>query len=498
MKRTSITVNTAATIDRIQPAVHGHFAEHLGRCVYDGLWHDETATGSGYREDVIELLAELDIPVIRWPGGCFADDYHWRDGIGPREERPRRRNLHWRQGREGRPEESNEFGTDEFLQLCERIQAEPYLAVNVGSSDPQEAADWVEYCNYDGDTDIADRRRENGHPDPYDVRYWGIGNENWGCGGRMDPEQYAREYRRFSTFVSDQSKFMLDRELELIACGYHENGWNRQFLRHLTGQTRWGSAELDALTVHFYYGEIDIESSDHGGYQDFLAGVLDIEDHITELVAAIDAVTASRDVDVIVDEWGAWHPTASRGDGLEQPGTVLDAVSAAMALNIFQNHADVISMANIAQTVNVLHCIVETNGADAWKRPTYRVFDLFKSHRGSDAVRTTVDATTLECSDTDLRVVGASASIDGQTAFLTLTNRDTRRERTVDITMAGASTWEVKKGTALFSDAAPDDGSTASSAAALDPASLSVDMDGQTATVDLPACSVAAIEFQRQ
>ncbi len=234
MSDAELTVHTDATIGRIDPETHGHFSEHLGRCIYEGIWEADEADGEGVREDVKELLADLEIPVLRWPGGCFADDYHWEDGVGPKEDRPRRRNLFWAQGPEEVPEESNAFGTDEFLQFCEDIGTEPYLAANVGSGDPQEAANWVEYCNYDGDTELADRRRENGHEEPYGVKYWGLGNENWGCGGRMSPEQYAREYRRFATYVGTQSGLMLDHDLELIACGFEDPEWNRRFMEEVS------------------------------------------------------------------------------------------------------------------------------------------------------------------------------------------------------------------------------------------------------------------------
>ena len=234
MANARVTVHTEAGIDRIEPELHGHFAEHLGRCIYDGVWTDDTADEDGFRADVLELLAGLEMPVLRWPGGCFADDYHWEDGVGPREDRPRRRNLFWGQGREMIPEESNRFGTDEFLEFCERVGTEPYLAANVGSGDPQEAANWVEYCNYDGDTELADRRRANGREEPYEVKYWGLGNENWGCGGQMSPEQYAREYRRFATYVGTQSAHMLDHDLELIACGFENHEWNHRFMEEVS------------------------------------------------------------------------------------------------------------------------------------------------------------------------------------------------------------------------------------------------------------------------
>lgn len=405
MTKPHITVHTAAEIDRIVPEIHGHFSEHLGRCIYDGIWHADSE-GSGFREDVVSLLADLEIPVLRWPGGCFADDYHWEDGVGPRAERPRRRNLFWAQGPEQIPEESNAFGTDEFLALCEHIGTEPYLAANVGSGDPQEAADWVEYCNYDGNTELADRRRENGHEEPYGVRYWGLGNENWGCGGRMTPEQYAREYRRFATYVGTMDN-LTDHDIELIACGFEGHEWNRRFMEEV-GQTNWGmDFPLDHLTLHHYYGRtMTVSEADEDQYDRFLAEALEIEEHIERIAAAIDAVATTRDIGVIIDEWGAWHPEATANTGLEQPGTVLDALSAAAVLDIFNHHSDVMTMSNIAQTVNVLQCLVETDADDAWARPTYRVFDLYSPHKENRAVQTSIDTPARSLADDEGEQIG--------------------------------------------------------------------------------------------
>ena len=440
MTNARVTVHTEVAIGRIAPELHGHFSEHLGRCAYDGLWHDEAAGEDGFREDVVTLLDELNIPVLRWPGGCFADDYHWEDGVGPVEERPRRRNLFWAQGADGVPEESNAFGTDEFLELCERVGTEPYLAANVGSGDPQEAADWVEYCNYEGDTELADRRRENGHEDGYGVHYWGLGNENWGCGGRMSPEQYAREYRRFATYVGTMDNLMLDHRLELIACGFEQHEWNRRFMEEV-GNAAWGADfPLDHLTLHHYYGRtVDVAEADEEGYDRLLAEALEMDEHIQRIAAAIDAVATTRDIGVIVDEWGTWHPEAVSESGLEQPGTVLDALSAAAVLDVFNHHSDVMTMSNIAQTVNVLQCLIETDGDDAWARPTYRVFDLYAPHKGNDAVQISVDTPTRDLEDggNELPLVGASASICDAETYVTLTNLDCRESHTVDVALEG-------------------------------------------------------------
>jgi alpha-N-arabinofuranosidase len=498
MVDTRVTVHPAARIDEVEPALHGHFSEHLGRCIYDGMYHDETAGGEGFREDVVSLLADIETPVLRWPGGCFADDYHWADGVG--DDRPRRRNLFWAQGREELPEEPNTFGTHEFLELCERIDADPYLAVNVGSGDPQEAADWVEYCTYGGDTELADRRRENGREDPFAVPYWGIGNENWGCGGRMSPEQYAREYRRFATYVGTMDNLMTDQEFELIACGFSNHEWNRRFMEEVAASS-WGvEFPLDHLTLHHYYGRgmSVVETEDDATFDEFLVGALEMDEHIERIAAAINATATTRDIGVIIDEWGAWHTEAISESGLEQPGTVVDALSAAAVLDIFNHHADVMTMGNIAQTVNVLQCLVETDGGDAWARPTYHVFDLYSPHQGNDAVRTSVDTPTreVESTDDDLPLVGASASVaDGET-YVTLTSRDLRASQEIEIDVEGA-TPDAVDAQILFEDQEHDAVVDAGSAASFEPEAFDVGVENDgTLTAELPPSTVLGVSLE--
>jgi alpha-N-arabinofuranosidase len=498
MADTRVTVHPEARIDRIEPALHGHFSEHLGRCLYDGIWHDETTDSEGYREDVVSLLADLDIPVLRWPGGCFADDYHWEDGVG--EDRPRRRNLFWAQGRAEVPEEPNSFGTHEFLELCERVGADPYLAVNVGSGDPQEAANWVEYCTYGGDTELADRRRANGREEPFDVPYWGIGNENWGCGGQMSPEQYAREYRRFATYVGSMDNLMTDQAFDLVAVGFEDHEWNRRFMEEVS-ESAWGvEFPLDHLTLHHYYGRTMsvVETDEEDTYDQFLVEALEMDEHIERIAAAVDATATTRDIGVIIDEWGAWHTESVAESGLEQPGTVIDALSAAAVLDIFNYHADVMTMGNIAQTVNVLQCLVETEGDDAWARPTYHVFDLYSPHQGNDAVRTTVDPPVrdVEGTDDDLPLVGGSASRSDEETYLTLTNLDVRSEHSVEVD-AGNTGHDSVDAQILFDGQEPDAVVGVDNAASFEPEpfDVGVESDG-TLTADLPPSTVAGISVR--
>jgi len=497
MTDASVTVHTEAGIDRIEPELHGHFSEHLGRCIYDGIWHSQSADGNGYREDVTTLLSDLDMPVLRWPGGCFADDYRWEDGVGTRENRPRRRNLFWSQDRAEVPEEPNTFGTDEFLTFCERVGTKPYLATNVGSGDPQEATDWVEYACYDGDTELANRRRKNGRNEPYEVPYWGIGNENWGCGGQMSPEQYAREYRRFATYVGSMDNLMLDDELELIACGFRDHEWNHRFMKEVS-QSSWGvEFPLDHLTLHHYYGRtMSVAEADEDDYDQFLVEALEMDDHIERIAATIDTFATTRDIGIIIDEWGAWHTEAVAESGLEQPGTVIDALSAAAVLDVFNDHADVMTMSNIAQTVNVLQCLVETAGDEAWARPTHRVFDLYAPHKGNEAVQMSVDAPTREVGDDELPLVGASASVsdDGET-YVTVTNLDTRSTHTVEIGVGGDDAADVDA-KVLFEGQEPDLVVDADNADEFAAADLDVDVEDGVLTAELEPSTVAGISVR--
>lgn len=362
---------------------------------------------------------------MRWPGGCFADDYHWEDGVGPREERPRRVNLWWGN------EESNQFGTHEFVDFCRRVGAEPYVCVNVGSGSPLEAKSWMEYCNYDGDTHYARLRAANGAPEPFDVRWWAVGNENWGCGGRFQPEEYAAEYRRFACYLR-----VLGKRCQLVACGHTTPDWNRRFL---VAVGQWDL--MDHLSIHRYYHrghQTDFSEEDYYG---LFAETTHVHDDIRHAAHILDdVIRGHRFVGIVVDEWGVWHREAK--DGLGQINTQRDAVAAAGVLDTFNRWCTRVTMGNLAQTINVLQCLIHTDGPRFWLTPTYHVFDLYKGHMGNEAVRVLVDceSTTVERSDgpkVEVRLVSCSASVsrDRKSAFVTLTNRslDRSAECTFDL-----------------------------------------------------------------
>jgi alpha-N-arabinofuranosidase len=380
MLSASITVFSREPQGEISPFLHGQFLEHTGDCIYPGVWvgeESETPHQNGVRLDVLQAFQQLEPPVIRWPGGCFADAYEWRDGIG--KNRPRRVTNRW-----GSDEiESNAFGTHEFLDFCHNVHAQAWIGGNVGSGTPRELAQWAEYCNFGGDSTLANERAQNGSAHPFDVKFWGIGNESWDCGGKFTAETYAAQYRQFeSVFPRFQGQ-----EPFLVAVGPDNQignsaAWTRQLLQKL-GEGRM--PRLHGLDAHHYTWNSQRE---FGGAAEFsldeyyglLQENLKIEKMIDEQREVMDASPLGRNAQLIIGEWGLWHPREERF--FWQPNTVRDAICAAMTLDLFHRKSDKVWMANLAQGVNVLQSLLHTFGDVTIKTPTYHVFDLYKRHRG--------------------------------------------------------------------------------------------------------------------
>ena len=390
MSAARITVCLQEPIATINPNLYGHFAEHLGACIYEGAWVGENSSipnDGGIRRDVVEALKNIRPSVVRWPGGCFADDYHWQDGIGPREGRPRRVNIWW-----GEDIESNEFGTHEFIRFCQLIGAQPYLCGNVGSGSPRELREWAEYCNFAGDSTLARLRALNGSPEPFGVRYWAVGNENWGCGGSFCPEDYGAEFKRFATFLHDFS----GTPLCLVACGPSSNDpeWTRRFFAKIQGRQH-GFTRIHGFSAHYYCGtagsatEYTVEE-----WYRLLCQSVEMESLIKQQRAIMDGFDPQRKIGLIVDEWGAWHPaTPGRNPRhLWQQNTLRDALVAAATLDIFNRHADKIMMGNIAQTINVLQAMILTDGARMLTTPTYHVYDMYQPHQHGMSVHAYFEA----------------------------------------------------------------------------------------------------------
>lgn len=411
-----IRISLDEHVGRINPNIYGHFAEHLGRCIYEGIWVGEDSSipnTDGIRDDVVEAMKRISPPVVRWPGGCFADDYHWEDGVGPRQDRPRTTNTHW-----GQVIETNEFGTHEFMEFCQRIGAAPYICGNVGSGSPREMRDWVEYCNFSGDSTRSRQRAANGHPEPFRVKFWGVGNENWGCGGNFYPEDYAAEYRRFVTFLFD----FRDAPLYLIACGPPGNNteWTHKFFERLGRHRR-----IHAYAAHYYCGTAGTatEYSEDQWYQLLHRASL-VENLVVQQRAIMDGYDPERRIGLIVDEWGTWHPPAPGQEPrfLWQQNTLRDGLVAALTLDVFNRHADKVVMGNIAQTINVLQAMILTEGEKMITTPTYHVYGMYAPHQGARSLRTSFEADSIKINDQSLFGLAGSASLKEDKLFLTVVN----------------------------------------------------------------------------
>lgn len=450
-QKVNVLINADQGKYTINKNIYGHFAEHLGHCIYGGFYVGEDneviPNVNGVRKDVIEALKDLKVPVLRWPGGCFADTYHWKDGIGPKDERPTMINQWW-----GGVTEDNSFGTHDFLNMCEEIGAEPYLAGNVGSGEVKELADWVQYVNHDGVSPMADLRKQNGREKPWKVRYWGIGNEMWGCGGHMTPEYYANIYRQYATFVSDWSN---SGGLFRIASGanvadYH---WTEVLMRDIPRHL------IEGVALHSYSF---VEWNDKGSASDFsesqyfttMQSALKMEELVTRHSTIMDKYDPAKKTALIVDEWGGWYNVeeGTNPGFLFQQNTMRDAMIAGATLNIFNNHADRVRMANLAQIINVLQAVILTDEEKMILTPTYHVMKMYNVHQ--DATLLPLELTnnaTYRLDDKELPAVSASASADASgTIHISLVNIHATRPQQVTLSLRGTDKHQVT-GTVLKS-----------------------------------------------
>lgn len=435
-------VNEKRKKGRINPEIYGHFSEHLGRCIYEGLYVKEDAgipNKNGMRTDVVEALKEMQIPVLRWPGGCFADEYHWKDGIGPKETRKRMINTHW-----GGVVEDNSFGTHEFFELCEQLGCKTYINGNVGSGTVQEMSEWVEYMTFDGVSPMAELRKKNGHEKPWKVDYFGVGNENWGCGGNMTPEYYANLYRRYQTYVRHYDSAAPIQKI----CGgpnVDDTNWTKKVLATCYASPHHPAAHgfMDGLSLHYYVHPGGWENK--GSATDFdgpmwyvtMEKALYIE-HLINLHGAImDEFDPEKKIGMIVDEWGCWfdvEPGTNPGF-LYQQNTMRDAMVAAVSLNIFNKHCDRVKMACIAQMVNVLQSVVLTEGEKMILTPTYHVFHMYKHHQGAELLDSELTGTeTVGAGGSSVPALQESVSMqeDG-TVTVTIANMSVEKSYPVDL-----------------------------------------------------------------
>ncbi len=393
-------INPNRKMGHINPELQGHFSEHLGRCIYEGLYvgkGSDIPNVNGMRTDVVEALKEMKIPVLRWPGGCFADEYHWKDGIGDKAKRKKMINTHW-----GGVVEDNSFGTHEFMELCRQLGCKPYVNGNVGSGTVQEMSEWVEYMTFDGVSPMADLRKANGDEKAWVVDYFGVGNENWGCGGNMLPEYYANEYRRYQTYVRNYNP---DHKIFKVACGPNGDDyeWTDTVMKKCFENCGPNHGFMDGLSLHYYTvpGEWEHKGAatkfTEKEYYETLKKTLYMNELIERHLAIMDKYDKNHDVALIVDEWGTWfdvEPGTNPGF-LYQQNTMRDAMVAALNLNIFNKHCDRVKMANIAQLVNVLQSVILTEGDKMVKTPTYQVFKMFSHHQDADLVESYVETSEV-------------------------------------------------------------------------------------------------------
>ncbi|MCH5272421.1 MAG: alpha-N-arabinofuranosidase [Lachnospiraceae bacterium] len=440
-------INPAMKLGKINKELYGNFSEHLGRCIYEGLYVGEDSpipNTNGMRNDVVNALKEMKLPVLRWPGGCFADEYHWEDGVGPKESRKKMINTHW-----GGVLEDNSFGTHEFMELCRQLGCETYVNANVGSGTVREMSEWVEYMTFDGVSPMADLRRANGSEEPFTVNYLGVGNENWGCGGNMTPEHYANEYRRYQTYVRNypSEKNPDKKPIYKIACGANVDdfNWTEQVMK-IAGRY------MDGLSLHYY--TITDDWTHKGSATEFdvptyyrtLGRASYMETLINRHGAIMDKYDADKKVGLIVDEWGTWfdcEPGTNPGF-LYQQNTMRDAMVAALTLNIFNKHCDRVKMANIAQLVNVLQAVILTEGEKMLLTPTYHVFKMYAPHQNAQLLDSRMELEWIENGNEKVRKVYESASVnEAGEITVTLANLSADEAESMEIVFAEGSAASV-------------------------------------------------------
>lgn len=402
---TKLFINPSRKLGHINKELQGHFSEHLGRCIYEGLYVGENSpipNKNGMRKDVVDALKEMQIPVLRWPGGCFADEYHWMDGIGPKESRKKMINTHW-----GGVVEDNRFGTHEFMELCEQLGCKTYINGNVGSGSVREMSEWVEYMTFEGVSPMADLRKKNGHEAAWKVDYFGVGNENWGCGGNMRPQYYGDLYRRYQTYIRN---YKSDSPIAKVCCGANsgDTHWTEEVLKTTFDHTpEWMHGMMDGLSLHYYTipGDWGKKGSatdfDEKEYYVTLDKTLYMEKLIKMHGAIMDQYDPEKKIGMMIDEWGTWYdvePGTNPGF-LYQQNTMRDALVAGINLNIFNKNCNRVKMANIAQLVNVLQSVILTEGDKMVKTPTYHVFNMYKYHQDGELVESSVETKKIGLED---------------------------------------------------------------------------------------------------
>jgi alpha-N-arabinofuranosidase len=422
----------------------------LGRGIYDGFWVDKNLPvkkQDRIRLDVVAALKKIKIPNLRWPGGCFADEYHWRDGIGPRAQRPRMVNTNW-----GGITEDNSFGTHEFLELCNLLDCEPYIAGNVGSGTVDEMSKWIEYLNSNSTSTVVQMRKQNGHPNPYKVTFWGVGNESWGCGGEMTPDYYVNQFRRYAAFAKDYPGVPLKK----IASGANSEdyNWTEVCMKNIPNRMMWG------LSMHYYtiptgnWGKKGSATAfTEQEYFNTMVNCLKMDELVTKHSAIMDKYDPEKKVALAVDEWGIWtDPEPGTNPGfLYQQNSLRDALIAASTLNIFNNHCDRVKMAALAQTVNVLQALILTDKEKMLLTPTYYIFDMYKVHQDAKYLDIKLKSPNYEVGGKSMPALNVSASQDAMgKVHISIVNLDMNKAVAINSTLTDVK-WSSVTGTVLTS-----------------------------------------------
>ena len=489
-------------LGKINPEVYGQFSEHLGRCIYEGIYvgeESEIPNTNGMRNDVVDALKEMKVPVLRWPGGCFADEYHWKDGIGPKETRKKMVNTHW-----GGVTEDNSFGTHEYFELCRQLGCKTYINGNVGSGTVQEMSEWIEYMTFNGVSPMADLRRKNGQEEAWKVDYFGVGNENWGCGGNMTPEYYGDLYRRYQTYVRNYDP---ENPVKKVCCGanvddYH---WTEGVLKKAYDHTQEQfHGFMDALSLHYYVipGVWEHKGSATSFTKEEWYMTLEKAEYMDELIrrhgAIMDQYDPEKKVGLSVDEWGCWfdvEPGTNPGF-LYQQNTMRDALVAAVTMNIFNKHCDRVKMANIAQMVNVLQSVILTEGPKMVLTPTYHVFKMFNGHQGASLVDSHLEGTKMVgegVHQVENLQESVSVAEDG-TLLITLAHLDVEEKAEVEIELKNVGDAKIE---AVVLTGEMDAFNTFENATKVQPAAFEYTCTKDSICCSVPPCSVVAFKVAR-
>ncbi|WP_207495885.1 alpha-N-arabinofuranosidase [Aridibaculum aurantiacum] len=497
-QQAEVTINAGAgaPTHTISRHIYGHFAEHLGRCIYDGFWVADTMKvpkKDRIRLDVVEALKNIKVPNLRWPGGCFADEYHWRDGVGPRKDRPKMVNTNW-----GGVTEDNSFGTHEFMELCTLLGTEPYIAGNVGSGTVEEMAKWVEYFNAAGESPMAKLRKENGRATPWKVTYWGVGNESWGCGGNMSPEYYADLYKRYATYARNYP----GAPLKKIVSGANASDyrWTEVCMQKIPRNQMWG------ITLHYYTLPTGSWSGSKGSATNFeekqyfqtMKNALFMDTLVARHSAIMDKYDKEKRVALVVDEWGIWtdvEPGTNPGF-LYQQNSLRDALIAGTTLNTFNNHSDRVRMANLAQTVNVLQAVILTKGRQMLLTPTYHVFDLYTVHHDAKYLPVQLKSPDYTMEGKSIPAVNVSASQDSTGAVhISFVNLNPNQSTPVRLALNGI-TWNTVTGKMLTSGKVNDINTFEKPNNIQLTSFIGARKEGNDLVVDLPSKSVVVLRLK--